>query len=309
MPKIYMTPKVNAQIEHLVAECPTEINGIGRVSPLGDDFLIDEIAVLKQEATAASVMVDTEDFANFIAHREDAHLWRLQWHSHANMGVFWSMQDEDAIETIGETAEWLISIVTNKQGQFLCRLDVFNVEATVPERIRNFFPGLAKHQKLLSIPLEVFYEVEDFTEWAKAEIAQKVSHRAGVEIKKNTYIGPVRYSQSFQSRAAGGQEVPPTGETESPGSGSVIILPSEGGLSPDEEDLLDDLYDRQRQRDESFTSLLHPPLHCSIEQKKQIIAAMYDCTVKELERDYADELIDNIYEEMLDSYYGGHRIN
>lgn len=45
-------------------------------------------------------------------------------HSHADMNTFWSNEDADTIEQMNN-GEWLLSIVTNKDGRFLARLDIY----------------------------------------------------------------------------------------------------------------------------------------------------------------------------------------
>jgi hypothetical protein len=56
---------------------------------------------------------------------EDPKNWNVWWHSHASMGVFWSGTDNDTIVSHANNGGFLISIVTNKEGKFKTRFDIF----------------------------------------------------------------------------------------------------------------------------------------------------------------------------------------
>lgn len=112
-----------------------EISGYGHVvmakDPDGTDiFLVDDILIFKQTVSGADTEIDAASVAALMAelHRrgESAEHWRLWWHSHNNMAVFWSGTDETAMgpaNNIGR--DWLISVVVNFKRETKGRLDVY----------------------------------------------------------------------------------------------------------------------------------------------------------------------------------------
>jgi len=117
------------KLKYFIDECDNEISGFGMVSRLGDHhFHIYDIEVLPQEVTSTNATINDEDLANFLYHKmkagESTEPYKLWWHSHANMGVFWSSTDNGTIN--GSTDfPYLISIVGNKKGELKSRIDIY----------------------------------------------------------------------------------------------------------------------------------------------------------------------------------------
>lgn len=160
MNNIYITEEAHERIMACVKECEYEINGIARYHiDETKRVVIDEVAVLKQEVTGGSASHDTASLIEFLAPRDDRNQWRVQWHSHVHMDTFWSGTDEQAISSIGETANFLISLVFNKSKHYKARLDIFQ-----PLRVKE------------DLTLLIIDPAENpYTAWAKEQIAEKVS--------------------------------------------------------------------------------------------------------------------------------------
>lgn len=183
--KILITPDAQAKIKSLVQECPTEMNGIGHISYVPGGILIDGIQVCKQEVSATSASHDTDDLMAFLMAQPDPGNWRLQFHSHVNMGVFWSGTDEEAIRSAGETADWMISIVFNKAGLYKSRMDIFK-----PLRIT------------LETTLEQYVPVTDYSQWAKEELLEKII-RPVPAARVAGFLAPKAGEASWENRGEG----------------------------------------------------------------------------------------------------------
>lgn len=158
-PEIFIEPEVYYKIMHMIWECDTEVNGLARVERVGNRYHINDVAVLKQYVSGGYAEHDTDALLDFMLEQgEDAPNWVCQWHSHVNMGVFWSSQDEEAVAAMGDTAEWTISIVFNKKQDYKCRIDLFK---PIPV-------------KEIDCKLTVNDEIPDFSEWAKERKAAVV---------------------------------------------------------------------------------------------------------------------------------------
>lgn len=124
-PKVLISLAAFAKLKAYTHLCPIEINGLGIVERIGNDFFITDIFILKQKVSGNSAEID--DMAlNLLLYEVtksggDPAKLRLQWHSHAHFDSFWSADD---VETIFDFGDFMISLVINKQGDYKCRLDL-----------------------------------------------------------------------------------------------------------------------------------------------------------------------------------------
>jgi len=84
--------------------------------------------IFDQVVTGSSTELSSQDIAKFlneyISAGKDPSTLKFWWHSHANMDVFWSGTDNSTINRF--SSDWLVSMVSNKRGQFKVRFDVFH---------------------------------------------------------------------------------------------------------------------------------------------------------------------------------------
>ena len=126
-PQVRIPEKVWKRLMAYIEVCPMEVGGLGAVEWREGDLVVTDIFLLEQAVTAASTKLDPAAVARFVADwvrrgRDSEHL-RFWWHSHADMGVFWSATD---LQTIRELSEenFLVSLVGNRRGETLTRLTV-----------------------------------------------------------------------------------------------------------------------------------------------------------------------------------------
>jgi proteasome lid subunit RPN8/RPN11 len=105
-------------------QCPTEISGFGSIIVNeNDEVEVNELFPLLPQVCTG---VETDpDLTSLVVspYSKRVGLW---WHSHVNMGCFWSGTDDKCIESLGETSlKYLLSIVVNKKGEYRCRFDYF----------------------------------------------------------------------------------------------------------------------------------------------------------------------------------------
>lgn len=128
LPVVYITPKAKQMLDAYIKICPYEISGLGKVSRIGNDFLIEEVYLFGQEVNSAKTDLSQDAIQSFlyetVKRNLDPSVLKLWWHSHANIAVSWSMQDKETINNF-DAAEYMISVVGNKAGQHLVRLDIY----------------------------------------------------------------------------------------------------------------------------------------------------------------------------------------
>lgn len=131
--KIKFSSTVWDKIRTWVEMTTEEISGVGCVTmDPGNTFTVYDTFLLKQENTSAFTDIDDQSVHDLMweliqkddednGHRvTDLKFW---WHSHADMGVNWSGQDDSCILKKLQHADWWLSMVINRRGQYNTRLD------------------------------------------------------------------------------------------------------------------------------------------------------------------------------------------
>ena len=132
--KVYIDAMAKEKISHYVALAVGECSGLGIVSEIRDDignltgFMVDDVYLLKQISSAATTELDDSAVAALLTEiderGEDIGVVRLWWHSHGDLGVFWSSTDEECAAGLA-CSRYFVSIVVNKKGDIKCRVDLF----------------------------------------------------------------------------------------------------------------------------------------------------------------------------------------
>jgi hypothetical protein len=178
--KLYITPEAKQKLELYTAAASGEISGLGRAYVHNDDIYVEDIYLLKQECTGSSTDLDPEAVAEFIteliaAGRAPEEI-KVFWHSHDNMGCFWSGTDEKTCQSFGNG--WMVSIVVNKKGESLSRLDVYDPVHLICDK--------------LELEVTCPPASKEFREMIEAEVKAKVS------VKTYNYGGMGFHQGNFQ---------------------------------------------------------------------------------------------------------------
>lgn len=110
-----------------VRNCDMEISGLGWCDFDKEIIYVNDIILLKQTVTGSTTDIDDDAQAKFLFEQtkngriKDLCLW---WHSHVDMACFWSSVDDATIER-SKNSDFMVSIVANKNGDMLARLDIF----------------------------------------------------------------------------------------------------------------------------------------------------------------------------------------
>jgi len=178
--KIIIPIDIYQKMRAYVNAVDTEISGLGKIISIEDfegdiTFAIEDVKIFEQVVSGGNTEVDKKALACFyddlIQAGEDPSLWKLWWHSHAQMGTFWSETDENTIEDFDNETEkdnWFLSLVTNLDREILTRLDIFS-----PFRIKKE-----------EIPYEIIFDDAVISEEIRQEVKDKVKDRKWNLIKK-----------------------------------------------------------------------------------------------------------------------------
>jgi hypothetical protein len=106
---------VHQKVMHWVLNTDKEISGLGKIIREGEMFRIIDAILLPQRNTQSTTDIEPEDVGKAMFElRETPGELRWWWHSHVNMGTFWSGTDDDTMEKLS-TPGWFIHSVFNKQ--------------------------------------------------------------------------------------------------------------------------------------------------------------------------------------------------
>jgi hypothetical protein len=125
---LYVDPTVMKRIHYYAAAAEGEVSGLGTI--IKDDkgrHIVNAVYLLEQESSGADTDLKPEAISKLMIDimnkNEDPAALKFWWHSHANMGVFWSGTDDTCAETLSR--EYAFSLVVNKQREMRCRLDLY----------------------------------------------------------------------------------------------------------------------------------------------------------------------------------------
>jgi len=120
---VYILPKINSRIMEYAQAATGEISGFGSINP--HNGIVDKLfPLMNQTCSGAETEINPEMILEFIKSGQSARA-NVWWHSHVNMGCFWSPTDNECIETLGQTMTSLLSIVVNKKREYKARFDLF----------------------------------------------------------------------------------------------------------------------------------------------------------------------------------------
>lgn len=127
-------PEVHTKMFTYARMVGHEISGFGKVRFLNPETILAEDALIHHQSNNPAHTDLNEGAGLFIneliERKEDPRLWRLWWHSHCNMGIGWSTEDDDTIDGFcvqndASVCDWMLSIVLNKAGSMRIRFDLY----------------------------------------------------------------------------------------------------------------------------------------------------------------------------------------
>jgi proteasome lid subunit RPN8/RPN11 len=121
-------PMVFYKIMHWIDKEDYEVSGLGtiEVDHERNVMRVTDAILLKQENTSATTEIDAQATLRAMhefRQRGSAGQLKWWWHSHVNMGVFWSGTDEAAIKCLGgatlDQPAWFVATVFNQRREML----------------------------------------------------------------------------------------------------------------------------------------------------------------------------------------------
>ena len=193
-PKVIFSSDSLIKMKIYVDEVDDEVGWLSTVIRKGNEFFVHDVYLFEQDVHGATTEITPEglsDFAEKILLEENGvDIWnnmKLWGHSHVNMGVTPSSQDEEQIEELKKNSDFFIRVIANKKGDMKVDImldDMFfkNVE------IDEFNPEKIKLYKLIEEASQAIEKIDTELE-AKHKVKIREEIKAKVKTKKYTYLG------------------------------------------------------------------------------------------------------------------------
>lgn len=132
-PRLYYLPMIWNQIQYIIEASPKEVGWWGLVEKMEDDYIVTALYVPQQEVTGTETDISADTMAalamEIIKSDKDPSKLYYWGHSHVNMGVSPSGQDETQVREYLETCPVFIRGIYNKRGE--SKVDIYDVEQNV----------------------------------------------------------------------------------------------------------------------------------------------------------------------------------
>jgi hypothetical protein len=161
-PRVAIPEKVWKRLLAYIDACPMEVGGLGTIEWQDGKLVVTDVFLLEQAVSGVSTVIGHAAVAKFLVgwvrEGKDPAILRFWWHSHADMGVFWSETDMETIRQFTQ-GNWLVSLVGNRRHETRTRITT-----------NEPFPFAVDF-----IPVEVLADIDEaVVKAAREEVANKV---------------------------------------------------------------------------------------------------------------------------------------
>ncbi len=143
--KILISPVAFLKMRYLLYGTDEEVQAF-LIGENKKRLYIEDLLVLEQEVSGTSTEVDNYDISKFMineikkGNKKTIEKVIGTWHSHVNMGCFWSGEDEDNIERLGSSIDCVVCIVSSRNDnngmEIKCRVDLFRPFRTTVDDVK-----------------------------------------------------------------------------------------------------------------------------------------------------------------------------
>lgn len=208
IPYVVVSKQALVKMFHYIDLCADEIGWLGTVYQDKNCFFVDDVFLFDQEVHSTTTEITPEGLSEFgtelLEKPNGIDIWnnmRLWGHSHVNMGVSPSFQDDKQMETFKDGGHpWFIRLIGNKKGEV--KIDLYHYEYGI---IYNDVPWEQEYTKeeneLMANIIRLEKELERMRkvvvdgerEHIKAEMGKKVRKKYG-----NNYAHQSNWTQKSQ---------------------------------------------------------------------------------------------------------------
>lgn len=204
-----------------VDECNDEIGWMGTARRENNFILIDDVFLFAQEVHATTTEITPDglsEFATELLEQGDAgiDIWnnlKMWGHSHVNMGITPSHQDDKQMETFKEGGhDWFLRLIANKKGEL--KLDLYDYHNGIIFTDLPWVAVQAAEENELQKQIDALYAQMDALA-AEREAALKTGIVAEMKMKvsKLVYVSTNGYQRNIPTAVGTGANVPNMGKS------------------------------------------------------------------------------------------------
>lgn len=189
-PEVYISDEAMIKMKHYIDLNDDEVGWLGTAVKNKDGYYIEDVLLFEQEVHSTTTELTPEGLGEFgekLLQRDDGvEIWnkiRLWGHSHVNMTVSASGQDDEQMEVFSDNGhDWFIRIIANKKGDM--QVDVYDFVTGIIYYNVTFYHLMGKRESEITSEIKKLEEeletlrstkVDAYEKVIKKEIKQKVS--------------------------------------------------------------------------------------------------------------------------------------
>lgn len=206
-PYVFIQADAIAKMQAYVESCPDEIGWLGTAHKHRSDVVIEDVYLFDQEVHSTTTEITPEGLSQFgeeLLQREDVDgmsIWnslKVWGHSHVNMGVTPSAQDNTQMDTFGNSGhDWFIRIIANKKGEL--KIDLYDYENGIQYHDLPWEELYTAEESALHAQIrELNHKINELKKSKKATIDEPIKEEMKVKVRKKAstiyYGGGKNYS-------------------------------------------------------------------------------------------------------------------
>lgn len=194
IPSIKINPEALIKMKLFVEGCSDEIGWLGIAYKDKNVIYIEDVFLFEQNVHGATTEITPEGLSKFaeaiLQEKNGMDVWnnlKVWGHSHVNMGVLASSQDDTQMETFSEGGHnWFIRIIANKRGEM--KVDLYSYELGIIYEDLSWEEAITQEEMEIEQQISQLYK---FLDEIKKSRINKFSKTVEMEIKdkvkKKTY--------------------------------------------------------------------------------------------------------------------------
>lgn len=215
-PYVIISKQAIDKMHTYTQKCTEEIGWLGTAYKHNREIYIEDTYLFDQEVHATTTEITPEglaDFASEVLQQENGvEIWnnlKMWGHSHVNMGISPSGQDDSQMATFKDSGhDWFIRLICNKQGEL--KVDFYDYTTGVIYLDLPWEEEICEAEQDLLVQIEQLQKQIDIARKAVAEVnAEGVIEEMKVKVRKKTYgVTRTQGGQSTTQKKTSGTVTP-----------------------------------------------------------------------------------------------------
>lgn len=194
LPTIYISKDALIKMKLYIDKCSDEIGWLGTVSQNENDFLIEDVLLFDQEVHSTTTEITPEGLSSFaeeiLKEENGVDLWnsiKMWGHSHVNMGVSPSGQDDSQMVTFKDSGhDWFIRVIANKKGDM--KVDLYRYDLGVAYKDLPFIELLTTDEyEIKKEIIELQNKLDELSKTNVEKLVPEVQKDIEDKVKKKVY--------------------------------------------------------------------------------------------------------------------------